>query len=220
MRRLRGIGLAALLIAAGIFAGVAAARAQDHAQDHAPDSIRRDPAPGGSAAPQDGAAVASARRDTARGTAVQTARLTAILGRMHHGAMRQIQFGDLAEVRGETAGMRRYGAQLIGDFRAFNARLVAFAAELGIGEDRMAESFASQNVLALQREADELTRLANERGARFNADFWVVVAGAQSAAADVLMTAAGSDPVLSGLVVDMSHLLERSSAQALTSASR
>jgi hypothetical protein len=74
-------------------------------------------------------------------------------------------------------------------------------------------------VVALKKESDDFGRLANERGAAFDRDFWVTVAEAQSAESDMLTSTAAREPALLGLVSDMSQLYERSSRRALVAAS-
>jgi len=64
------------------------------------------------------------------------------------------------------------------------------------------------------------SRLANERGAPFDRDFWVTVAEGQAAAQDLLTATVTREPALVGLVSDMSRLYDRSSKRALAAASQ
>ena len=60
---------------------------------------------------------------------------TALLSRLHHAAEREIQLGELAEVGGAHRDTRSYGAELTADFRAFDQRVIAFAAQSGDRRD-------------------------------------------------------------------------------------
>jgi hypothetical protein len=75
-------------------------------------------------------------------------------------------------------------------------------------------------VVALKKEADDFGRLANERGAPFDRDFWVTVAEGQGAEQDMLTATVTHEPALAGLVADMSQLYDRSSKRALAAASQ
>lgn len=143
----------------------------------------------------------------------------ALLSRLHHAAEREVELGELAEAGGSSAASRRYGAELTADFRELDQRIVATAASVGIDSTRLSAVEAGENVVALKKEADDLGRLANERGAPFNRDFWVTVAEAQSAESDMLTATAAREPELLGLVTEMSKLYERSSKRALAAAS-
>jgi hypothetical protein len=139
---------------------------------------------------------------------------------MHHAAEREVQLGELAEAGGASAPTRRYGAELTGDFRELDQRIVATAASEGIDSGRLTAVAAGENVVALKKEADDFGRLANERGAPFDRDFWVTVAEGQAAAQDMLASTVTHEPELIGLVTDMSQLYERSSKRALAAASQ
>ncbi len=130
-----------------------------------------------------------------------------------------MELGELAEAGGSSAASRRYGAELTADFRELDQRIVATAASVGIDSTRLSAVEAGENVVALKKEADDLGRLANERGAPFDRDFWVTVAEAQSAESDMLTATAAREPELLGLVTEMSKLYERSSKRALAAAS-
>jgi hypothetical protein len=191
MRRLGRLGTAVLFVASGIGFGIAAARAAD---------------PGGEAA------------EAAPWGADVTAPV-AILSRLHHAAQREVQLGELAEAGGASAASRRYGAELTGDFRELDQRIVATAASVGVDDAKLSAVAAGENVVALKREADDLGRLANERGAPFDRDFWVTVAEAQSAESDMLTFTVVREPSLLGLIADMSKLYDRSSKRALAAVS-
>jgi hypothetical protein len=191
MRRLGGLGTAVLFVASGAGLGMAAARAADSGSEAT------------QAAPW-GAEVTAP---------------VALLSRLHHAALREVQLGELAEAGGASPSSRRYGAELAADFRELDQRIVANAASAGIDETRLSAVEAGENVVALKKEADDLGRLANERGGPFDRDFWVAVAEAQSADQDMLSTTAAREPALLGLVNDMSKLYERSSERALAAAS-
>jgi Domain of unknown function (DUF4142) len=192
MRRLGRLGTAVLFTAAGVGFGVAGARGAD------PGTEAREAAPWG------GEVTAPA----------------ALLSRMHHAAQREVQLGELAEAGGAAAPTRRYGAQLTADFRELDQRVVAAAASVGIDAARLSAVEAGENVVALKKEADDFGRLANERGAPFDRDFWVTVAEGQAATQDMLAATATREPALLGLVADMSQLYERSSKRALAAASQ
>lgn len=192
MRRLGRLGTAVLFTAAGVGFGVAGARGAD------PGTEAREAAPWG------GEVTAPA----------------ALLSRMHHAAQREVQLGELAEAGGAAAPTRRYGAQLTADFRELDQRVVAAAASVGIDAARLSAVEAGENVVALKKEADDFGRLANERGAPFDCDFWVTVAEGQAATQDMLAATATREPALLGLVADMSQLYERSSKRALAAASQ
>ena len=118
-----------------------------------------------------------------------------------------------------SAASRRYGAQLSADFRELDQRIVATAASVGIDQARLSAVQAGENVVALKKDSDDFGRLANERGAPFDRDFWVTVAQAQSAESDMLTTTAAREPALLGLVSEMSQLYDQSSRRALVAAS-
>jgi len=191
MRRLGRLATAVLFVASAVGISIAAARAAD------PGNQAREAAPLGA----------------------QASAPVALLSRLHHAAEREVQLGDLAEAGGSSASSRRYGAQLSADFRAFDQRIVATAASVGIDEARLAAVHAGENVIALRKESEDLGRLANERGAAFDRDFWVTVAEAQSAESDMLTSTAAREPALLGLVSEMSQLYDRSSRRALVAAS-
>lgn len=192
MRRLGRLGTAVLFTAAGVGVGVAGARGADSSTE------ARQAAPWG-------------REVTAP---------VAVLSRLHHAAEREVQLGELAESGGATAPTRRYGAELAADFRELDQRIVSTAASEGIDAGRLMAVAAGENVVALKKEADDFARLANERGAPFDRDFWVTVAEGQGAAQDMLTAMATREPALVGLVSDMSRLYDRSSKRALAAASQ
>jgi len=191
MRRLGRLGTAVLFVVSAVGVRVAAARAA------APGDEAREAAPLGAGV---GAPVA-------------------LLSRLHHAAEREVQLGELAEAGGSSAASRRYGAELSADFRELDQRIVATAASAGIDGTRLSAVEAGENVVALKKESDDLGRLANERGAPFDRDFWVTVAEAQSAESDMLTSTAAREPGLLGLVSEMSQLYDRSSRRALLAAS-
>jgi hypothetical protein len=192
MRRLGRLGTAVLFTAAGVGFGVAGARGAD------PRTEARQADPWGS----------------------EVTAPTAVLSQMHHAAEREVQLGEMAEAGGASASTRRYGAELTGDFRELDQRIVAAAASVGIEPGRLSAVEAGENVVALKKEADDLGRLANERGAPFDRDFWVTVAEGQAAAQDMLATTVTREPALIGLVAEMSQLYDRSSKRALAAASQ
>jgi hypothetical protein len=191
MQRLRRLGTAALFVASAAGVGIAAARAAG------PNDQVREAAPLGA----------------------QASAPVALLSRLHHAAEREVQLGDLADAGGSSPATRRYGAQLSADFRQLDQRIVATAASAGIDEARLSAVHAGENVVALRRVSDDFGRLANERSASFDRDFWVAVAQTQSADSDMLTTTAVREPALLGLVSEMSQLYDRSSQRALTAAS-
>ncbi len=191
MRRLGGLGTAVLFVASGAGLGMAAERAAD------PGSETTQAAPWGA----------------------EVTAPVALLSRLHHAAQREVQLGELAEAGGASPSSRRFGAELAADFRELDQRIVASAAAAGIDETRLSAVSAGENVVALKKEADDLGRLANERGGSFDRDFWVTVAQSQSADQDMLSTTAAREPALLGLVSDMSKLYDRSSRRALAAAS-
>ena len=191
MRRLGRLGTAVLFVISAVGVGIAAARAAD------PGDEAREAAPFGA---EVGAPVA-------------------LLSRLHHAAEREVQLGELAEAGGASAASRKYGAELSADFRELDQRIVATAASVGIDDARLSAVEAGENVVALKKESDDFGRLANERGAPFDRDFWVTVAEAQSAESDMLTSTAAREPALLGLVSEMSQLYDRSSRRALAAAS-
>jgi hypothetical protein len=192
MRRLGPLGTAVLFTAAGVGVGVAGARGAD------PGTEARQAAPWGS----------------------EVMAPVAVLSRMHHAAEREVQLGELAETGGASAPTRRYGAELAADFRELDQRIVGTAASEGIDSGHLSAVAAGENVVALKKEADDFARLANERGAPFDRDFWVTVAEGQAAAQDMLTATVTREPALIGLVSEMSRLYDRSSKRALAAASQ
>jgi hypothetical protein len=169
-----------------------------------------------------GTGIAAARAAEPGGQAApwgaQVTAPVAVLARLHHAAQREVQLGELAEAGGSAAGSRRYGAELATDFRALDQRIVSTAASAGIDAARLSTVEAGENVVALKKESDDLSRLANVRGGSFDRDFWVTVAEAQSADQDMLAATVVREPTLLGLVSDMSKLYDRSSKRALAAA--
>jgi hypothetical protein len=192
MRRLGRLGTAVLFTAAGIGVGVAGARGADRGTE------ARQAAPWGS----------------------EVTAPVAVLSRLHHAAEREVQLGELAETGGASASTRRYGAELAADFRELEQRIVDTAASEGIESGHLSAVAAGENVVALKKEADDFARLANERGAPFDRDFWVTVAEGQGAAQDMLTATVTREPALVGLVSNMSQLYDRSSKRALAAASQ
>jgi hypothetical protein len=191
MRRLGRLGTAVLFVVLAVGVGVASARPAD-ARDEA-----REAGPFGA----------------------EVGVPVALLSRLHHAAEREVQLGALAEAGGSSDSSRKYGAQLSADFRELDQRIVATAASAGIGDTRLSAVEAGENVVALKKESDDFGRLANERGASFDRDFWVTVAEAQSAESDMLTSTAAHEPALLGLVSEMSQLYDQSSRRALAAAS-
>jgi hypothetical protein len=189
--RLRRLGTAVLFTAAGVGVGVAGARGADQGTE------------AHQAAPWGGEVTAP----------------VGLLSRMHHAAEREVQLGELAESGGASAPTRRYGAELSADFRQLDQRITDAAAAEGINSGQLSSVAAGENVVALKKEADDFGRLANERGAPFDRDFWVTVAEGQAAAQDMLTATVAREPTLVGLVSDMSQLYDRSSKRALAAAS-
>jgi len=192
MRRLGRLGTAALFAAAGVGVGVAGARGAD------PGPEARQAAPWGG----------------------EVTAPVAVLSRLHHAAEREVQLGELAETGGATAPTRRYGAELSADFRQLDQRIVETAAVDGIDAGHLSAVAAGENVVALKKEADDFSRLANERDGSFDRDFWVTVAEGQEAAQDMLTATVTREPALVGLVSEMSQLYDRSSKRALAAASQ
>jgi hypothetical protein len=190
--RWRGFALASALVLASVGAGVAGAQVRANVDANSP------------------AALQARERELAR--------MTVLLSRIHHAAEREVELGDLAHLNASLPQTRRYGVELASDFRAFDQRLVAFAARKGIDEDRLKQVYAGENTAALRREADDLARLAGERGERYDRRFWVIMVHDQSAASDMLASAATTEPELINLIADMSRLLDRSSRKALQAA--
>ena len=194
--RWRGLAWASALILGSVGAGVAGAQVRAETQEEvrpaSPVAKPRDPS--------------------------EVARMTVLLSRMHHAAEREVQLGDVAHINASLPETRRYGVELAADFRAFDQRLIAFAARNGIDEDRLAKIYAGENLVALRREADDLAKLGGEKGERFDRRFWVTIAHEQSAASDMLSSAATAEPELLGLIADMSRLLDRFSRKALKAA--
>jgi hypothetical protein len=193
MGRFRGIVVSAMLIVASIGVGVAVARAQGDAG-----------APGSAKAP---AAAAPWTDDVPRATT--------LLSRLHHAAAREMVLGDLAESKATHPETRRYGAELAAEFRAYDQRLMSFAANVGIDSSRLAKVYAGENVAAMRREADDVARFATASGDEFDRGFWVAVAQEQSASTDMLPAIAQGGPELTRLAAELGQLLDRSSLRAL-----
>ena len=146
MQRLRAIGLSVGLISASVgFSRLANAQGTSAATSTAP---------------------------AARTSAVDTARGAALLGRMHRAAQREVQLGEAAEGGGATSDVRVYGAELKSQFGAFDDWLGAFATANGISDAELDRLAPGENVVALQRQVDSLTQLANTTGATFDRAFW------------------------------------------------
>lgn len=191
MRRLGRLGTAVLFMASAVGSGLAVARAGD------PEGEAREAAPWGA----------------------EVTAPVALMSRLHHAAEREVELGELAEAGGSSAASRRYGAELTADFRELDQRIVATAASVGVDEARLSAVVAGENVVALKKETDDSGRLANERGAPFDCDFWVTVAEAQSAESDMLTATAVREPALMGIATEMSKLYDCSSKRALAAAS-
>jgi hypothetical protein len=144
------------------------------------------------------------------------ARPTAELARLHQAAMREVQLGEMADAGASHRETQKYGAELAAQFRAYDQRLVTFAAANGIGDDKLDTPVPGENVVAMRRQVSDLSRLANERGEPFDRDFWVAIAGEQGATSDMLPSAVAQEPSLTPLVADMSALLDGASRRALT----
>jgi len=194
MGRFRGIVFSALLVVASIGVGVALARAQ---------------------AQPDAGVGPAATAASAQAWTSDVPRATALLSRLHHAAAREMLLGDLAEARATHPETRRYGAELSAAFRAYDQRVVGFAASVGIDGSRLTRVYAGENVAALRRESDDLTRFANASGDAFDRGFWVAVAQEQSAATDMLPSIAEGGPELTRLAADLGQLLDQSSLRAL-----
>jgi hypothetical protein len=126
-----------------------------------------------------------------------------------------MMLGDLAEARATHPETRRYGAELAAEFRAYDQRLVAFAARVGIDSSRLAQQYAGENVAALRRQSDDLTRFASSSGEAFDRGFWVAVAQEQAAATDMLPSVTEGGPDLTRMAAELGQLLDKSSLRAL-----
>jgi hypothetical protein len=137
--------------------------------------------------------------------------------RLHHAALREVQLGDLGALRGDRPDVRAYGATLAAQFRAFDDRVLAAGARKRLSEATLTSVYAGENVDALRREADDLSRLGATTGAEFDRAFLAAVAQEQSAAADILATLAArpSAPAIQELTAAMAAELERASVAAL-----
>jgi hypothetical protein len=146
----------------------------------------------------------------------------AALARLHHAAMREVQLGEVGAVGGDAPSVRRYGADLAARFRAFDRRVLAFAQARGLAQDELAALFAGENLDALRREAEDMSRLGAARGAAFDRAFWLAVAQEQSAAADMIAAAATpsapTDPALRDQVLALAPELDAASRAALVAA--
>jgi hypothetical protein len=165
-----------------------------------------------------GTSAATSTAPAAGTSAVDTVRGAALLGRMHRAAQREVQLGEAAEGGGATSEVRVYGAELKSQFGAFDNRLRAFATANGISDADLDRLAPGENVVALQRQVDSLTQLANTTGATFDRAFWVAVATEQAATSDGLSATLDQEPALAGLVSDFSALLDRSSRRASAAA--
>jgi hypothetical protein len=198
MGRYRAIVLATVLVSIGV--GFAVARAQVSSS-------------GATGASPD-AGLAAAASASAPWTD-DVPRATVLLSRLHHAAAREVLLGDLAEARATHPETRRYGADLATQFRAYDQRLVAFAARVGIDSSRLAQIYTGENVAALRRESDDVTHFANSAGEQFDRGFWVAVAQEQAAANDMLPAVTQGGPDLTRLAAELGQLLDKSSLRAL-----
>jgi len=226
MKRLGGITLALTLVGGGLGpVGVASAEGQSQTVQPKPESGGEGTgvetpatAPPGASVPAESPELPAVPPTAGPPRGAELERTTALLARLHQAAQRQVQLGELAQGGAANRATRAYGADLASDFRALDGRVIAFAAENGVGEDRLNDPVRGENVVALRRHTENLTRLAGERGETFDRDFWVAVAGEQSASSDMLPSAMLDQPALSGLVSDFSAGLDRASARALVAA--
>jgi hypothetical protein len=138
-----------------------------------------------------------------------------VLARLHQAAAREIQLAELAESGGGGRATRAYGAELAADFKRFDDKVVAFAAVRGIGEEALNAPLPGENLVAMRHQVTDLGRLADARGLQFDREFWVAVAGEQSAASDMLPKTMVDEPSLSALVTEFSQTLDGASARAL-----
>ena len=138
-----------------------------------------------------------------------------VLARLHQAAAREIQLAELAQGGGGGRDTRAYGAALAADFKGLDDRVVAFAAARGIGEEALNSPFPGDNLVAMRQQVTDLGRLADTHGVQFDREFWVAIAGEQSAASDMLPKTMVAEPSISALVSEFSQTLERASAEAL-----
>jgi hypothetical protein len=140
---------------------------------------------------------------------------TPVLARLHQAAAREIQLAELAQGGGGGRDTRAYGASLATDFKGLDDRIVSFAALRGIGEEALNSPFPGDNLVAMRQQVTDLGRLADTHGVQFDREFWVAIAGEQSAASDMLPKTMVAEPSISALVSEFSQTLERASAEAL-----
>jgi uncharacterized protein DUF4142 len=153
-------------------------------------------------------------------TAPRQARAVIPLSRLHHVTQREIELGQLAQVAGARPETVVFGRELETAFRALDGRIVAFAKQVGIAENRLRQADDGDNKIALRRQAD-LDRLAMARGPDFDRLFWVMVGQDHLAASAHLASAAGAaggDRRLDALVADTALLLEQFGRKAVATA--
>jgi hypothetical protein len=144
----------------------------------------------------------------------QSARLLR-LSKLQHAAEREVQLALLAETGASSPETRRYAADLGADFRRLSERIGKVAASMQISDERLRRLFAGENTASLRREADDLDRLARQRGEAFDRQFWIIVTHEQMAASDMLGGMAGDDPRIDPLVADMALVLDRATGNAV-----
>jgi len=148
------------------------------------------------------------------------ARVVVALGRLHQVAQREIALSLLAQVAAVNPETVAFATELETAFRALDGRIVAFAKLIGIAENRLRQTDAGDNTLALHRQAD-LDRLSMARGQDFDRLLWVMVAKDHLAASARLASAAGAagvDRRLDALVADMAQLLDKFGRKAVVTA--
>ena len=136
------------------------------------------------------------------------------LSLVHHVAQREIALGLLAQVAAVRPETMVFATELETDFRLLDRRILAIGEALGIGENRLRQAYADQNMAVLDGQADDLERLSLLRGAEFDRQFWVTLARDHLAALDLLAAAAGNVASLDPLVDDAIRLLDRSTRRA------
>jgi hypothetical protein len=136
------------------------------------------------------------------------------LSLVHQVAQREMALGLLAQVAAVRPETMRFATELEADFRLLDRRILAIAEAHGIGENRLRQAYADQNTAAVDGQAADLDRLSMLRGAEFERQFWVTLAGDHLAAVDLLAAAAGKVPSLDAIVDEAVLLLDRSTRRA------
>jgi putative membrane protein len=134
-----------------------------------------------------------------------------IVMELHHANLNEIQMGRMAQARATSARVKDYGATLVKDHQAADAKLLGYARRKGMNMDEISKPYD-----ALPHGALEMAEVASSKGVEFNHNFAQKMVADHQKNIDAATTAQkiARDPELKALIQAMLPTLDRHQAAA------